>query len=261
MTTATAAVLTDLRGRVGVVTLNRPERGNAYTPRMGYALHAALREFDRDDRVRCVIVTGAGRHFCVGADLNRGEDNFKDVERPDQSAAEHLERFGAEKPVIAAINGAAVGIGLTMTLHWDIRIVAEDAKLGLPFVRRGVIAESGAHWLLPRLIGRGRATDLLLTGRLFSGRDAVTLGLAAEACENGTVLERALALAEEIATYCSPAAVRASKRVLSHADVEPSLLVNAHEEMVEFQRLAGAADAREGAAAFTEKRDPRWADT
>jgi enoyl-CoA hydratase/carnithine racemase len=259
MTTTAAVVETDLRGHVGVITLNRPERGNAYTPQMGYALHDALRDFDHDQRVRCVVVTGAGRHFCVGADLNRGQDNFKDVERPDQSAAEHLERFRAAKPMIGAINGAAVGIGLTMTLHWDIRIVAEEAKLGLPFVRRGVIAESGAHWLLPRLIGRGRATELLLTGRLFSGREAVAMGLATTACEPGLVLERALALAQEIATYCSPAAVRASKLVLEHADGEPSMLVNAHEEMVEFRRLANGPDAREGVAAFTQKRDPRWA--
>jgi enoyl-CoA hydratase/carnithine racemase len=250
-------VAAHVRGGVGLLTLNRPERGNAFTPLMGREMSEALRGFERDPNVRCVVVTGAGRHFCVGADLERGDDTFKDVDES-PSAETLMARFSSELPVIGAINGSAVGIGLTMALHWDVLIAADDAKLGFPFVRRGVVPESGANWLLPRLIGGAKAADLLMTGRLILGKEAAAMSLVSQAVPREGVLDSALQLADEIARECAPSALRATKRLLQASREGRSLVESAEIERAVFECLAAAPDAREGARAFLERRTANW---
>ena len=207
-------VLLQVDGSVATVTLNRPANRNGWTLRLGTEVGEALAICDDDDAVRVVIVTGAGRDFCVGADLASGEIGapggaFVPSGRPIISPPEMC------KPVIAAINGHAVGIGVTFPMQCDIRIVAEEAKVGLPFVRRGVIAEVNGHWMLPRLIGMAAAADLLLTGRLITGREAAAIGLCSRAVPAADVLPEARRVAEEIATSTAPRPTR-------FTDPEPS---------------------------------------
>src|SRR5437660_4134974 len=199
-TTAYETILLERRGGVAVVTLNRPERRNAYTPRMGAELHAAFAELDADDAVRAIVVTGAGRDFCVGADLERGGGTFsrtENFEDPRWPAGTPQGPWDMATPVIAAINGSAVGVGLTLPMQWDIRIAAADAKLGFVFNRRGVIPEANSTWIVPRLVGVSRAMELLLTGRLFTGEEAAAIGLVSRAVERERVLPVALEIAEE----------------------------------------------------------------
>ena len=158
--------------------------------------------------------------------------------------------------MIAAINGHAVGLGLTMTLQCDIRIVAADAKLGIVQTRRGILPDLHSHWTLPRIVGHARATELLLTGRMFRGHDALEWGLATEALPAEQVLPRALELAHEIASHTAPISVGASKRLLwMHAP--PPERVNELERDIHLH-LMGTADSREGVMAYMEKRDPQW---
>lgn len=245
-------------GFVGVITLNRPDRGNAFLPEMGHQLTDCLSQLDEDSNIRSIVITGAGKAFCVGADLNRGNDTFKDTEEEPASAVEVMNRFRARKPVVAAINGAAVGIGLSIALYCDFRIVANNAKLGFPFVRRGVIPESGSHWLLQRLVGSAIAADLLLTGRIIDGTEAVSMGLAKKATNSENVLLDSMALAQEIATLCSPTAVRESKEVLWRAITSDSLEQSVEREIQIFEDLLARPDALEGVRSFLERRDPVW---
>ena len=241
-----------------LVTFNRPDSMNAFSSEMAGGFIDALRTADTDDAVRVVVVTGVGRAFCAGADFSKGSGAF-DAPTHDTFSSDPLERFhpwDCRKPVIAAINGHAVGIGLTMTLQCDIRIVADDAKLGIVQNRRGVLPDAHAHWTLPRLIGHGRATELLLTGRMFRGSDAAAWGIASEALPGDEVLPRALALAEEIAVHTAPVSVGVSKRLLWRS-------APGADEINELERdlhvhLMGTADSAEGVRAFMEKRDPQW---
>src|SRR5438093_181723 len=179
MTVSYQCVLVDEDRGVGVVTLNRPERMNAFTERLGLELRHAIAAFDRRDDIRAIVVTGAGRAFCAGADLAAGADTFSgngDGAEERRRVADEL-RVGdrhyweMNTPIIAAINGAAVGVGLTIPMQFDIRIAAEDAKLGFVFSRRGVIPELAAPWIVPRLVGISRAFELLVTGKIISGRE------------------------------------------------------------------------------------------
>ena len=241
-----------------MVTFNRPDSMNAFSAEMADRLVEALRLADTDDSVRAVVVTGAGRAFCAGADFSAGAGVF-DAPADGTFSSDPLGAFHpweCRKPVIAAINGHAVGIGLTMTLQCDIRIVARDAKLGVVQNRRGVVPDAHAHWTLPRLVGHSRATELLLPGRMFRGADAAAWGLATDAVPTDAVLPRALDLAEEIARTTAPVSVGVSKRLLWRS--APSA-----EEIDRLERdlhlhLMGKADAREGVQAFLEKRDPDW---
>ena len=198
---------------VATITLNRPDRRNAWTLTMGAEVEEALAICDSDPEVRVVVVTGAGACFCVGADLS-GRDILAPGGEHDRPHRPRLTPPQVAKPVIAAINGHAVGIGVTFPMQCDVRIVAEDAKVGLPFVRRGVIAEAGGHWILSRLIGFAVAAELLLTGRLVNGAEATALGLCSRAVPADQVLPTAYSMAEEIATFTSPLAVAATKRLM-----------------------------------------------
>src|ERR1051325_1065640 len=184
MTTATyETILLQREGRVGVITLNRPERRNAYTARMGAELQMAFAELEADDEVRAIVVTGAGDYFCAGADLERGGGTFNRLADDEQRARDRERAAGGPRPwemrtpIIGAINGSAVGIGITLPMQWDIRVVARAARLGFVFNRRGVTPEANSTWIVPRLIGVSRAMELMLTGRMFTGEEAVQMGL------------------------------------------------------------------------------------
>jgi len=251
----------EVTDRVAVLTFDRPDQLNTFTGEMGAAFTAALRDCDGDDDVRAVVVTGAGRAFCAGADFSQGSGVFGAPKEHGETtfSSDPLDDFhpwDCRKPVIAAINGHAVGIGLTMALQCDIRIVAAEAKLGIVQNRRGVLPDAHSHWTLPRLVGHARATDILLTGRMFRGTDAAEWGLATECLPAEEVLPRAGELAREIATHTAPVSVGVSKRLLWRS--APSA-----EEINRLERdlhlhLMGSADSREGVMAFMEKRDPEW---
>jgi enoyl-CoA hydratase/carnithine racemase len=249
-------IVLEVDDRVATLTLNRPEHRNAWTLPMDAEVGAALAACHADDKIRAVIVTGAGNYFCVGADLSG-----RDIAAPggDRSVPVRPKMLPSEicKPVIAAINGHAVGIGVTFPLQCDIRIVAETAKVGLPFVRRGVISELNGHWMLPRLIGFSAASDLLLTGRIITGREAVTMGLCSRAVPAEDVLPVARSLAAEIAATTSPVAVAASKQLMWDA-LEMSRVEAAQREAELFGWLAAQPDAKEGVDSFLEHRDPVW---
>ena len=257
-------ILVDIDEAVATVTLNRPERLNAWTPRTGAELSHALTTLDDDDAVRAIVVTGAGRGFCAGADLVGGDSTFSpeyfEAGRLDTTdlAVPRRRPWELRTPVIAAINGAAVGVGLTMTLQWDIRIAAEDAKLGLVFVRRGVIPEAGSQWVLPRLIGLSRAMELMLTGKIVSGREAAEMGLVSRAVPRDDVVPAAMAVARDIAANTSALAVAVTKRLVNRlllaSDRDAALAL----ENELFQWIGSQADSAEGVTAFIEKRPARW---
>ncbi|MEQ8840512.1 MAG: enoyl-CoA hydratase-related protein [Acidimicrobiales bacterium] len=248
----------EVDGQVAILTLDRPEQLNAFSGAMGRSLTAALRAADADDGVRVVVLTGAGRAFCAGADFSGGSGVFG-APTKETFSSDPLDDFhpwDVRKPVIAAINGHAVGLGMTMTLQCDIRIVAEDAKLGIVQVRRGILPDLHSHWTLPRLVGHTRATELLLTGRMFSGRDALEWGLATDALPATQVLPNALELAHEIAAQTAPISVGASKRLMWMNAPTPER-INTLERDIHLH-LMGTADSKEGVMAFMEKRDPEW---
>ena len=221
-------ITVERHGTTGVIWLDRPERGNAFTSAMQTELHRELQNLDDDEAVRAIVVTGRGRHFSTGADMEPGGANFAfDDERHLAARTEMAVRprpWRMRTPIIGALNGSAVGIGLTFPVQWDIRIVNETAKYGFVFTRRGLIPEQNSLWLLPRLVGFARAVDLLLTGRIFSGADAVEFGLATEALPGEEVLGRALEIAADIGATTAPAAVGVTKRLaydlLSETDRE-----------------------------------------
>src|SRR6266581_1876775 len=186
-------ILYDVADSVATITLNRPDRLNAVTARSIDELIAAFDAADADDGVRAVVVTGAGRAFCAGADMEPGGDTFAAPQGDDFTASPvQPPAWDVRKPVIAAINGHAIGIGLTLAMQCDIRLVADDAKLGFVHVRRGVLPDAHSHWTVPRAVGFARAADLFLTGRTFTGREAVELGLASRALPADDVLPAAL---------------------------------------------------------------------
>ncbi|GGJ62715.1 enoyl-CoA hydratase/isomerase family protein [Streptomyces brasiliensis] len=243
---------------VAVLTLNRPHRHNGWTVPMVRETTDALAHCDTDPGVRALVITGAGDSFSVGADLKSGP-----ISSPgsDEQPADVLKTLitprDVRKPVIAAINGDAIGMGLTLSLLCDIRVVARDARLAVPMTRLGVIPEMGAHWTLPRVAGWAVASDLLLTGRRIDGVEAVRLGVCGEAVDRDRVLDRALEIARDLAHNTAPRAVAVTKFLLRRA-ADTGFAELRAEETALFTRLAQEPDAPEGVAAFLEKRPPRW---
>jgi enoyl-CoA hydratase/carnithine racemase len=252
---------------------------NAFNWQMGAELAHVLGQCDEDDGVRAVVLTGAGRAFCAGADLAGGDTTFripestgkdkkskKDRKKKDKKGKKKrkagpgtntFRAFQVRKPVIAAINGHAIGVGLTMTTLCDIRLVAEDAKLAFAFVRRGVVPELASHAIVPRIVGFSNAADLLLSGRTFSGREAAHLGLASRALPADKVLPAALELARDIARNTAPVSVALAKRLLWEG-ITASVPEMLAKEMPIFAWAAHQADAVEGVRSFVEKREPAW---
>jgi enoyl-CoA hydratase/carnithine racemase len=245
---------------VAVLTLNRPERLNAWTPQMGQDYFGALEECAASEEVRVIVVTGAGRGFCAGADM-QDLQALGDGSGPEEAAYDPRPQsfpLSIPKPIIAQINGPCAGIGLVLALMCDIRFAAHGAKLTTAFSRRGLVAEYGISWVLPRLVGPARSLDLLLSGRVVLGEEAARLGLVNRSVESERLLEETMAYAHELAVNCSPASMATMKRQV-YADLErglPDALAEATELMVEsFSR----PDFGEGVASFVERRDPRFA--
>jgi enoyl-CoA hydratase/carnithine racemase len=246
---------------VAVLTLNRPDRLNAWTQDMERAYFGMLEECAGSEDVRVIVVTGAGRGFCAGADMHElqqlGESELESLPGVADRRAQTFP-LSIPKPILAAINGPCAGIGLVQALMCDLRFVAENAKLTTAFSRRGLVAEHGIAWILPRLVGPARALDLLLSGRVVLGDEALELGLVNRSLAPERLLEETLAYASELATQCSPASMATMKRQV-YADLErglPDALANADRLMVE---SFGAPDFVEGVASFVERRDPGFA--
>ena len=250
------AVRFRVEDEVAVVTLDRPDQGNAWTTRMAVELDRVLREADADPAVRAVVVTGAGATFSVGADLKSGS-----IDRPgDDDArppATPLLPSRMTKPVIAAMNGHAVGAGISFAMHCDVRLLAETAKVGFAFVRRGVIPEMGMHWVVPRVLGMAVATDLLLTGRTIGAAEALGLGVVHRVLPTVDVLRTGLELAREIAVHVAPLSAAASKQLLWDG-LDETWERSWQREREAFAACAAHPDAMEGVLSFVEKRPPRW---
>jgi enoyl-CoA hydratase/carnithine racemase len=260
-------ITTERDDRVLTITLNRPDRLNAWTATMGRELIEAFDRADADDEVRAVIVTGAGRAFCAGADLGSGGDTFdaraRGVREPvprDNGGQFTLRVFDSTKPVIAAINGPAVGVGATMTLPMDIRLAADDARLGFVFVRRGIVPEACSSWFLPRVVGISQAMEWVATGRVFSAQEALAGGLVRSLHPGGELLDVAHSLALEIADNTAPVSVALARRMMwTMLGAEHPMLAHRADSRGLFYR-GQSADAVEGVTSFLEKRNPRFAD-
>lgn len=250
----------DVDSGVARIILNRPEAMNTFTGRMGEELGDAYRFCDEQDSVRAVVLSGAGSAFCAGADMTSGAQAFANQResRPDFSASPvAMAAFEVRKPVIAAINGHAIGIGLTLALQCDLRFVAREGRYGVLQVRRGVMPDCQAHWTLPRIVGMARAAEILLTGRKFGGDEAVELGIASRALAAEEVLPAALATAREIAEHTAPLSVAVTKRLLwQSGELSPGQV--AHYETELHHHLMGRSDSAEGVMAFLERRPARW---
>ena len=245
-----------------VATLNRPETRNAFSGAMGQALSEIYRRADTDDAVRVVVVTGTPPAFCAGADFSNGSEVFERKETSEGFRANPLttSAWQIRKPVIAAVNGHAIGIGFTITLHCDLRFMARDAKYGIVQVRRGVMPDGSSTWTLPRIVGMARAADIMLTGRTFTGDEAESLGVASRVLDNDDVLPHALEVAHDMAVNTAPVSVAVTKRLLwSSFGLNPTQAARAESDL--HVHIMGEADAREGVMAYLERREPEWAMT
>lgn len=254
-----SSLLYSVEDHVATITLHRPARRNAWTLTLAVELSKALGECQRDDNVRVVIVTGSGTTFSVGADMEGGNLSRPAGEEPDSAEFTNLVDWPqtTDKPVIAALNGDAVGGGITFSMLCDIRIVAEDAKIGFVFTRRGITAEMTAHWSLPRAVGYAVAQDLLLTGRVFRGTEAVEMGVCHRAVPASDVLAQARALAVDIATNCAPTSLAITKRLLWE-EFNRTFQESSRREVALLQWGADEGDGPEGVRSFLERRPPQW---
>ncbi|MBU2606620.1 MAG: enoyl-CoA hydratase [Alphaproteobacteria bacterium] len=267
-------ILETQKDGVLTLTLNRPERLNAWTPVMQMELETAIRAAGDNPEVRCIIITGAGRGFCAGADMNHLQDIQDDtggaaetatagVARPAPTGLEKVYdgRFGylyaCPKPIIAAINGPCAGIGLVFSLFADLRFTTDDAKFTTAFSQRGLIAEHGIGWLLPRLIGEANALDLLFTARKFTGAEAADLGLVNRSLPAGELMPHVQELATFLSTQVSPRSLAVMKRQVRAAYFQ-SYTESLAEADVEMAASFTTFDFKEGVASFVERRAPAF---
>lgn len=266
----------DIADGVAVLTLNRPDRMNAFTGQMMLDMIAAFDKTDADDAVKAVIVTGAGRAFCAGADLGAGAKTF-DYEarddRPERGKKEDLEYlrdgggrltlriFESLKPVIAAVNGAAVGVGVTMQLPMDIRIASTTARFGFVFSRRGIVPEACSSWFLPRIVGISNALEWCYSGRVFGAEEAKERGLVRSLHAPADLMPAAIAIAREIADNTAPVSVSLTRHMLWRMlGADHPMEAHKVDSRAIFQR-GKQADTKEGVMAFLEKRAPVYPDT
>lgn len=267
MSSSYEQILYDVQDRVLTLTLNRPEKLNAYTPIMQRELIDALKRADEDDEIRAIIFTGAGRGFCAGADLSSGGSTFDFDKRDPNLRNEHsrdgggilsLAIFEVKKPVIAAINGPAVGVGATMTLPMDIRMIADNAKMGFVFARRGIAPEACSTYFLPRIVGISQAAEWVYTGRVFPAQEAYEKRLASRILPPDQLLPAARELALEIAENTSAISVALSRQMLWRM-LGVDHPMEAHKiETRAINALGKAPDAHEGVTSFLEKRPPKF---
>jgi enoyl-CoA hydratase/carnithine racemase len=254
----------DVEDGVGTVTLNRPEKLNAYTPRMGQELPRALGELDRDPAVRVVVLTGAGRAFCAGADMSMFESQIEAGGGTGAGGAEgptRVEEFPLlmrrlTKPSIAAINGYALGVGATMTLLCDVRLAAHEARVGFLFPRMGVMAELGSTFLLPRLVGLGRACELMLSGKIYEAAELERCGLINHVYPSAELATRARELAGEMA-QCAPLSVQLTRQAL-YQGLQETFEAQVRYEGFALDYLYRSRDHAEAVAAFRAKRKPNF---
>jgi enoyl-CoA hydratase/carnithine racemase len=250
---------------VATITLNRPDRLNALNTTMFAELLEAFDQTDNDDEVRTVVVTGSGRAFCAGADLGAGAQTFNYGDHVGQGPAPRdrggqlvLRVFRSLKPVIAAINGPAVGVGISMTLPMDIRILADDAKVGFVFAARGIVPDGAASWFLPRIVGISQALEWCLTGRVFSAAEALAGGLVRTVCPATEVLTVAHELAREISVNVAPVSAVITRQLMWQM-LGAEHPMDAHRlDSRAIYETGCMADAAEGVAAFLEKRPAHW---
>lgn len=250
-----------------IVTLNRPEKLNAYTGLMGAELADAFARADADDAVRAVIVTGAGRGFCAGADVSGGASSFDTsgthgagvFASSGARSGRFVEAiFNCRKPSIAAINGPAVGVGITLTLPMDVRIAAKGAKIGFIFARRGLVPEAGSAWFLPKLVGLAQSLRWCLSGRTFEADEALRGGLVSEVVEPADLLKRAKEIAHEMTAETSAVSIALTRQMLwRFAGAPDPFELLAIDKPMSVER-GGHADVREGVQAYIEKRSPSF---
>jgi enoyl-CoA hydratase/carnithine racemase len=263
-------LLYDLTDGIATIHLNRPEKMNAFTPQMRDDLIAAFDLTDADDAVRAVIVTGSGKAFCAGADLSSGGQTFDYDSRADQARQVNkvngvyrdgggmvaLRIFASLKPVIGAINGAAVGIGMTMQLPMDIRLASTNARFGFVFTRRGIVPEAASSWFLARAVGMQTALEWCFTGRVFTAQEALEHRLVRSLHEPDDLLPAARALAREIADNTAPVSIALTRQMLWRINAASDPMQAHQIDSRAIQSRGQSADAREGVSAFLEKRAP-----
>lgn len=253
-TEQTATVLHEIEDGVVTLTLNRPDRLNAWTPQMQAELYTALEQISSDPEARVVVLTGAGRGFCGGADMSVLQAASAETESGSRPL---LAPMWFPKPVIVAINGACAGIGLQLALMCDVRIAGRNAKFTTSFARRGLIAEHGLSWLLPKITSLATATELLLSARVFMAEEAKELGVIHRVVDEGNALEAALEYAHDLADNVSPTSMAVIKwQMYNHADA-PLLDVVDDSDVLMFESLE-RPDLAEGVASFMEKRKPEF---
>jgi enoyl-CoA hydratase/carnithine racemase len=264
-----AHITYDVADSIATITLNRPDKLNAYTATMGAELEDAFLAADAEDDVRVIIVTGAGRGFCAGADISGGANAF-DSSKGDTAmfaGAQPRRASGAgfvgaiyncRKPSIAAINGPAVGVGITLTLPMDIRIASSDARMGFIFARRGLVPEAGSAWFLPRLVGLDQSLRWCLSGRVFGADEALAGGLVSEVLPPTELLPRARAIAREMIENTAPVSVALTRHMLWQYAALPSPFEVMKIDGALSVELGAGPDVKEGVASFLEKRKPQF---
>ena len=259
-------IIADIADGIMTITLNRPERLNAFTREMLMEMTDALDVADADDSVRGIVVTGAGRGFCAGADLGSGGNTFNADARTDRPAGLHADGGGlltlriyeCRKPIVAAINGPAVGVGITMTLPMDVRIAADDARFGFVFARRGIVPEACSSWFLPRVVGISQALQWCYSGRVFGAREALDARLVQSLHPKDALLDAARAIIREIADNASPLSVAMIRHMLWRM-LGADHPVEAHNlDSRAVYHLGRGPDSKEGVEAFLEKRAPAF---
>jgi enoyl-CoA hydratase/carnithine racemase len=266
-------IIYDKSDRIATVTFNRPEKMNAWTGKMGLEMRQAMLDADRDDNIGAIIVTGAGRAYCAGADMgglseiSQGrataggataapQEDLPKAARPDYRTP-YSWMMALKKPVIGAINGACVGMGFTICLYQDIRIASDKARMGLIFTQRGLAIEHGSSWMLPRIIGATRAMEMAVTGRLVEAQEALAIGLVNRVVPHDKLMETAREVAGHIASKCSPLGVAQAKRLIwEHLFTDLGTAVK--DDDAAMQMMTRSEDFAEGVKAFIEKRSPQF---
>jgi enoyl-CoA hydratase/carnithine racemase len=269
-----AEIIYEKSDRIATVTFNRPEKLNSWTPKMGAEMRAAMMDAERDPAVGAIIVTGAGRAYCAGADMGTlseisagrasaggGEGGSRGDEWLKEQRADYRNQYAyllaLKKPVIGAINGACVGLGFTTCLYQDIRIASENARLGLIFVQRGLAIEHGSSWMLPRIVGVAHAVEMAITGRLVDAQEALSIGLVHRVVPQAKLMEAAREAAAHIAHKCSPLGVSEAKRLIySHLFTDLATAIRDDDESM--QMMTRSEDFKEGVRAFIEKRPAKY---
>jgi enoyl-CoA hydratase/carnithine racemase len=270
-------ILYEVSDGVATVTLNRPEKLNAWTMRMGDEVRHAFFRADKDDAVRVIVITGAGKGYCAGADMDMlqtaqgggGEEALRagdpalaagpdDPSVPAALCGVYSYPLGLHKPVIAAVNGVAAGLGLSYILYYDMRIASDRARFGTFFSRRGLVAEHGSALILPRLIGMANACDLLYSGRLVNAEEALRMGLVNRVVPHDSLMATVREIAAELATLCSPRSIRIMKRQL-YGNLFTDLAASMEEADREMFLSFTTEDFREGIASFLQRRPPHFA--